>query len=189
MKHLSVTMIATLLMGLAGSAAAQEQQNAEKKAEDRREFAGLDLGVGLSVTFDLGDDERVEEAELINGIVRVTDENDSRARIMLESHFFFTPDHSFLNVAAGDWGIGPFVAVQPGTDEIIEAAALGVMIGFRRPDTGDSFNVGLGLAIDPDTRMLGDGLVADQALPVGETAIRYKEESQLGVVLLTSFTF
>ena len=189
MNRLMVIRVAAVLAGLAGNAAAQAPNPEQDKVKNQREFAGLDLGVGLSVTFDLGDDERVEEAEIINGVIRVTDENDSRARIMLESHFLFTPDHCFLNVDAGDWGIGPFVAVQPGTDEIIEAAALGIMIGFRRPGSSDSFNVGLGIAIDPDTRVLGDGLVANQMLPVGETSIRYKEESQMGIVLLTSFTF
>lgn len=159
------------------------------KADGSRDFAGLKLGVGLSLTIDFGGIDRVNEAELVNDIVRVTDEDDARARVMLESHYFFTPDRAFL-VPSGNWGVGPFVAVQPGTDEIIEAAALGVMVGFKRPDTtGQSFNIGLGVSVDPNTRVLGSGLRADEPLPSGETAIRYREESQYGWVILTSFTF
>lgn len=187
----------TALLALAGilltalPAAAQEKTAEElaKDKDDRAQFAGLDLGVGLSLTLDMGDRPRVEEAELVNGIVRVTDQNDTRARIMLESHYFFTPDSRFLNVEPKDWGIGPFVAIQPGTDDIIQAGALGMMIGFRRPGTSSSFNIGVGVVIDPDTQILGDGLVKDQPLPAGETEIRYKEESQVGLVILTSFTF
>lgn len=152
-------------------------------------FAGLKFGAGISVTIDFSGIDRVASAEVVNGIVRVTDEEDARARVMLESHYFFTPPGTPFGVAQGNWGIGPFVALQPGTDEIIEAAALGVMIGFKRGNTDQSFNVGIGVAVDPNTQVLGEGLRANQPLPVGETQIRYKEESQYGLVLLTSFSF
>ncbi len=181
----------------AGAATAQDasarnattQADAAATEQQRREFAGLDLGVGISVTFDFGGIERISEAEVVGGVVRVKDEDDARARIMLESHYFFTPDFPMFGVEHKDWGIGPFVAIQPGTDEVIEAAALGLMMGFRREGTGDSFNIGIGVAVDPNTRTLGDGIERDMPLPVGETAVRYKEESQFGLVILTSFTF
>ncbi|MES2834033.1 MAG: hypothetical protein V4707_04895 [Pseudomonadota bacterium] len=168
---------------------ADRDQKTRETEANRREFAGLDLGVGISVTFDFGGIERISEAEVVSGVVRVKDEDDARARIMLESHYFFTPSGTPFGVAQGDWGVGPFVAIQPGTDEVIEAAALGVMMGFRREGTGDSFNIGIGVAVDPNTRTLGDGIERDMPLPVGETAVRYKEESQFGLVILTSFTF
>lgn len=71
---------------------------------------------------------------------------------------------------------------------MIQAAALGVMVGFRRANN-QSFNLGIGIAVDPSTRVLGEGLRANQPLPAGETEIRFKEESQYGLVLLTSFSF
>lgn len=161
-----------------------------------QKFGGLEFGVGLSFTADVGTSDRVSDAELVNGIVRVKDENNGIARIMLESHYLFTPNRtSLFGVPAGRWGHGPFVAIQPGTDDIIQAIGAGWMIGFRRPapatgeDTGQSFNIGFGVVVDPNTRILGDGIVANQPLPAGETAIRYTEEMQIGALLLFSFSF
>ena len=126
-------------------------------AEDG-EFAGLDLGVGLSLTLDLGDNDRVDDAEIVDGIVRVSDENNARARIMLESHYFFPGKGSFFGIVQeGNWGIGPFIAVQPGSDDIIDAIRGGLMLGFRRADNGNSsWNFGLGVVVDPNVKILGN---------------------------------
>ena len=64
-----------------------------------------------------------------------------------------------------------------------------VMIGFRQPDKSSSWNLGIGVIYDPDTKTLGDGIRPNQPLPAGETMIRYKERAQKGVVILTSFSF
>lgn len=162
----------------------------EQTKQAQQNFGGLEFGVGISFTLDIGTSDRVNEAELVNGIVRVTDEDNGRARIMLESHYFFTPNASLFGVAHKNWGMGPFVALQPGTDDIIEAIALGGMIGFRRPGaTTESFNIGVGVVIDPNTQVLGEGIIPNEPLPAGETEIRYKEEMQTGVLLLASFGF
>jgi len=163
-------------------------------AQSERDFAGLRFGVGISLTADIGSDERVQSAEVVNNIVRITNEDNSVARIMLESHYFFKPNKSFLNVVEkNQWGWGPFVALQPGSDEIIEAIALGWMIGFKREgqqtDDTSSWNFGLGLVVDPNAQTLGSGLNANSPLPDGEEGIRFKEESQLGILFLTSFSF
>ncbi|MCU7805923.1 MAG: hypothetical protein KZQ96_22315 [Candidatus Thiodiazotropha sp. (ex Lucinoma borealis)] len=158
-----------------------------------REFAGINFGVGISVTKDIGDRDRIEGASLDeNGLVRVDKESNDIARVMLESHYFFIPKKkTFLGLTpAGQWGHGPFIALQPGTDEIIEAIGIGWMVGFRKSDIGsDSWNIGFGYIVDPSVRMLGDGLKENSALPAGETQIRYKEKSQSGVFLLASFSF
>lgn len=171
------------------------------KSGSTREFAGLRFGVGLSLTIDSGTRQRVETAELVNGVVRITNENDALARIMLESHYFFTPgfdfgldtDRSAFGVKAGSWGWGPFVSVQPGSNEIIEAIGFGLMLGFKRNgDTADpdsSWNIGVGYVVDPNVQVLGDGISANDVLPEGEDAIRYKEVSQSGFLVLISFSF
>jgi hypothetical protein len=170
-------------------AGATEQQRKSTNDAPSSEFAGLKFGIGISFTLDSGDNDRVSEASLVNGIVRVNDEDNGRARIMLESHYFFTPDIPHTGLKKGDWGVGPFVSLQPGTDNIIEAIGMGLMVGFRRPSGNDSFNLGIGMVIDPNTRILGDGIVADQPLPLGETEVRYKEEMQKGFLILSSFSF
>jgi len=158
---------------------------------DNSEFVGLQFGVGLSVTVDTGTQNRVESAEVVDGIVRVSNENDTVARVILESHYFFpSAQSSLLGAAAGNWGVGPFVALQPGSDEIIEAIGLGVMLGFRRAGDGnESWNLGLGVMVDPNVRVLGDGINENAPLPGAETTVRFKEKSQVGLLIMTSFTF
>lgn len=159
-----------------------------------KNFAGLDFGVGVSATFDLGSNDRITTAEIVNGLVRVTDKDNVRARIMLESHYFFKPSFKFLKTDEENWGYGPFIALQPGTDEIIESIGAGLMFGFRRnssseEDANQSFNIGFGVAFDPNTQTLGEGIVNGEPLPEGETAVRFLEQDQVGLLILTSFSF
>lgn len=153
-------------------------------AED---FRGIEFGVGISLTIDSSNaKDRVESAEIVNGIVRVNDENNTIARILLESHFFFEPDGSFMNLSKDEWGHGPFIAIQPGDTETIDAIGLGWMIGFKKDD-GTSWNIGIGFVVDPNTKVLGDGLEANTATT--ETEIRFKEETETGILLMSSFSF
>lgn len=160
-----------------------------------KEFAGLNFGVGISLTHDLGDHDRINSASIVNGVVRVDDEQNDVARIMLESHYFFTPNRKFpifQNVPASQWGWGPFIAIQPGKEEMIEAVGVGVMWGIKKSavqtDTS-SWNIGIGAVVDPNGKVLGDGITANKALPIGETEIRFKEKSQWGLLVITSFSF
>jgi hypothetical protein len=173
-------------------------------------FAGLKLGVGLSFTVDVGKLDRIGDAEIVDNVVRVKDQNNGRARIMLESHYFFTPCGDLFRIKGlienpdqqrgnakcdsedytkARWGWGPFIAIQPGSGEIIDAIGAGLMLGFRRQGSNQSFNVGVGVVVDPNTRVLGNGFRADQAPPGNETEVRYRETLQTGILLLTSFSF
>jgi len=91
------------------------------------------------------------------------------------------------------WGHGPFVGIQSSDDEIIDSFAFGWMLGFRRPTpkgpSGESFNVGFGLIVDRDVKILGEGIEPDQLLPEGESEIRFRNESRLGALLAFSFSF
>ena len=151
------------------------------------EFAGLTFGVGLSYTFDTGDNLRVEEAIVdASGVVRINKRNDAVARVMLESHYFFTTKGK--NV-----GYGPFVSVQPGSDEIINALGAGFMFGLRRQDETQSFNIGIGVAVDPVTKTLGREFVPGKPAPLGPDGkplpIRYETRAQTGILLLASFSW
>ena len=96
-----------------------------------RKFAGINFGVGISLTHDLGGSGRVSSAIVDdNGIVRVEKESNDVARVMLESHYFFEKNegHTFFGLTEAEkWGHGPFLALQPGTDEIIEAIGFGCL--------------------------------------------------------------
>lgn len=161
-----------------------------RRLEETENFFDTNFGLGLSLTRDLGDNDRIAAAELDpNGIVRITDEENDLARLMLEAHHFFTPS-IFGGDSEGLWGWGPFVAVQPGEGEIIDAVAAGLMVGFRYSrESSNSFNIGIGYIVDPNTQILGEGIVANQSLPEGETEIRFRETSQHGLLIMTSFSF
>ena len=70
--------------------------------EEGREFAGIKFGIGISLTHDTGNNDRVESASLDeNGVVRVSKDQNDIARIMLETHYFFEPNsggRSFLGM-------------------------------------------------------------------------------------------
>lgn len=187
----------------------------------RQKFGGIDFGIGVAFTYDLGNNERIKEAEIVDNIVRVRQTENVRARLMLESHYLFTP-RSFLGVRnffglrnydgyrcddwapktdqrsdcdarRKNWGVGPFVAVQPGSDQIIDAVGAGIMLGFRRrsgqADANDSFNIGVGVLYDIDVQMLGDGFVENQAPPGTEKEVRFRRGSQSGLLIMTSYSF
>jgi hypothetical protein len=182
----------------------------KEKAESQ--FQGFGFGVAIGALIDTGKRDRIESANLDpNGIVRVERDSNTRANFLLESHYFFTPDYNFPVgfdipyigpylkwVEAGNWGHGPFVAVQPGSEDLIEGVGIGWMVGFKRAPLfggnlptglGDSFNLGVGVLVDPSEKVLGDGITENSALPTGETVIRFKETSQLGALILFSYSF
>lgn len=171
---------------------------------NKQSFGGIEFGIGMAFSLDLGDNVRVRDAQLVNGLVRVSRSDDVRARLILESHYFFTPPGvglpllGLMNPTREErdkgrqpmWGFGPFVAVQPGSDNVIDAIGAGLMLGLRRGTQGtDSFNLGIGLLYDMDVQTLGDGIFENQPLPVGETEIRFRRRSQSGLMILSSFSF
>ena len=183
----------------------------EKLIETR--FRGFGFGIALGAVIDVGGRDRIESAILDpTGRVRVEEDSNVRANFMLESHFFFTPEFKFPFgfipcenlknvfgwVETGNWGFGPFVAIQPGSNNIIDSVGVGGMVGFKRPKSiggsaplgvGDSFNIGVGALIDIKQKVLGDGVRANEPLPAGETALRFKETSQIGAVVIFSYSF
>ena len=200
---------------ISDEAGGAEEQAAEDRPADRQRdmantdtnkqrFGGIEFGIGMAFTSDLGDNARVREAQIVNGIVRVTRGDDIRARLILESHYFFTPEGGLPIIGLTNptyrerrednaqpmWGWGPFVAIQPGTDNVIDAIGGGLMIGLRRGTTGtDSFNIGIGVLFDLDVQTLGDGILENQPLPAGETEIRYRRRAQSGFMVMSSFSF
>lgn len=166
-------------------------------------FAGMGFGVAIGVVSKAGKRDVIQSATLDpNGIVRVDSDANTTANLILEGHYFFTPEKRFIpqafDAAPRNWGHGPFIAVQPGTQNIIEAVGIGWMLGFKRanivakdtaPNRGDSFNLGLGIMVNPNAQVLGDGITKNQALPAGETAVRLKTTTEMGWLFVFSYTF
>jgi opacity protein-like surface antigen len=169
-------------------------------------LGGIKFGAGIGFTYDLGTHDRIKAATVANGIVRVTEEDNVRARLLLESHYFFLPNATFFGLKPNDWGVGPFIALQGGPEDIVQGVGGGLMIGLKRvrtdPDSrggvpdgksadvdGSSFNLGFGVFYDLGVQTLGDGIAANQPLPPGETEIRFAKRSQSGFIILSSFAF
>ena len=162
-----------------------------------RNFLGISFGVAFGMTTDIGSGDRVDEAEVVNGVVRVTKAANRRPRILLETHYFWEVDAegtvvhlggAEVSVREADIGFGPFAAIQGSEDEILEAFAIGGMVGFKRSERS-SFNIGIGVALDPNVKVFGDGIRSNEPLPDGETSIRFKEEARWGFLTLVSFAF
>ena len=97
------------------------------------------FGIALGLSTNVTGPSLVTNATIdANGIVRVNTRANTAAGFLLESHYYIFPrvTDDMLTGAKGDnrsWGIGPFVAAQPGSSQIIRAVGAGVMLGFRRP--------------------------------------------------------
>lgn len=161
-----------------------ETASAEKKASDTV-FGGFNTGAGLMGGFYIGGNKRVEKASVVNGVVRVDKENKTNIGVIAEVHRLWVSDD-----AKSQWGIGPFVGlVLSGDNDVINAASLGIMIGFRPKNKETSLNIGIGGVVTPSAQVLGDGINENEKLPDGETEIRYKEVTKYGIAIAVSFGF
>jgi hypothetical protein len=171
---------------------------------------GLGFGLGISVSADLSRQSHIREAVQVNNIVRIKDTEDVTVGFVLEAHYFFFQGHFGSIPLAPNlswdrpWGTGPFVAIEIGgggttSNNPVSAYALGWMVGFKEPpyynatskkyeQSNLSWNLGLGLRVDPGARVLGDGLVANQPLPPMDQ-IRYKTSPRYGLMVVSSFGF
>jgi hypothetical protein len=174
-------------------------------------WGGLGWGLGIAADFDVRGN-RVVGADVVtaNNIVRVNDSsNNVSVGFVLEAHYFlrdFVLPKRYCGPSIGcsELAHGPFIGIEVGNGTSatpdakgpITGYALGWMVGLRhlptdptaKPSTS-SWNFGVGLRIDPTAKVLGDGIVANQPLPAGETVIRYKTEPRVGIMLLSSFSF
>jgi hypothetical protein len=189
---------AVLLACLAGSAFAQEvseeEKNKVKKELDKpggdKDQAILDkyFGAGVMANIDFGNRRRITTARVVNGIVRVDEENRAQLGFMLEAHKFIS-DAPNSGDAKKPYVHGPFIGLVMTNGSGIDTGVLGYMVGFRQPNTTNTFNLGVGLTISPRAQTLGDGLTADKPLPTGETEVRYKKSTLYGIAIIGSFGF
>jgi hypothetical protein len=159
------------------------------------------FGVALGLSANVTGPNIVNNATIdANGMVRVNTRANTSAGFMLETHYYVFPRATtdMLNGTEPDnrsWGIGPFVAAQPGSSQIIEAVGAGLMIGFRRPkgSTPSGFGLGLGYEAIPSAQVLGSEFVDGQKAPVGSNGqplpIRYETQDKGSVLVVLSVTF
>ena len=175
----SFTVTSTSSLPSTGTAAQSTLQN-------------LGFGVALSLQWNILKPDIVNDATVdANGIVRVNTRSNTNAGFMLEMHYLM---HTWTYNNDKEIGTGPFVAVQPGTDQIISAVGAGWMVDWKvKPNDRKGFGLGLGYAARPSAKTLGDEFVANQPAPVGPNGqplpIRFETRDKGSVLVVLSFTF
>jgi len=177
------------LSALAIEAAAENVAESKKTGKDLKEFAGSRLGVAIAftgVSESLIDDVSIDE----NGTVHVNDSYKQSGALMLEGHqFIFEKGCDDMCV---QWGTGPFfalsVADKNGVDPF-SAYGVGWMVGWQKPDSSDSWNVGLGYYINTEAKLLREGVVDGGMTTETDPGSLLKTTTQDGWMLIFSSTW
>lgn len=156
----------------------------DKDKSEQITFLDLKWGLGLGVS--LSEDDVVDDAEIVAGIVRAKSSQKEQPRLLLEYHKFFWCNDGGTN---GNQGCGPFVAVAATDKKVLSGVGFGVMYGRRLAGQSEGFSVGVGGMLDANVKGLADGFEENQPPPAGETVPRYKTESRWSGVLFVSRTF
>ncbi|MGQ0546378.1 MAG: hypothetical protein ACT4P3_13745 [Betaproteobacteria bacterium] len=149
------------------------------------EFLGLNWGLGFGFSF--GSSDAVDDAEVVNGIVRVKSQKKQQPRVLFEFHKYFWCHGDAVEVKKG---CGPFVAVAASQDKAVSGIGIGFMYGEKRkPADSDGFSLGVGAILDGKVKDLAEGFRRDQPLPAGETAVRFEEKARWSLLLFVTRTF
>jgi hypothetical protein len=140
------------------------------KKEETINYAGFEFAPTLSLF--KYDDEFIEEAEVINNIVRSRQEAvDRKINLMLTAHFdllhFISPDKSYT--------FGPYLLLKFSEDSVIDTNSygIGLSVGFAKLGK-EKFVFGIGRYFDM-RNALASNFEIDKPLPSGETRLRVVE--------------
>ena len=173
-----------------GSLHAQPPTDQPKASDDLATKFGLGAAVGFRWNVlkpDIVSDATVDS----NGFVRVNQRANTNAGLWLETHFF--PYEKKLSDQAV-MGLGPFIALQAGSDQIISAAGAGFMVGFKhKTEDRLGFGIGAGYAGIPSAKTLGDEFIDGQLAPKGPDGkslpVRFEQRDKGSVIIVFSVTY
>jgi hypothetical protein len=171
------------------AAAAGDQATKLSTSQNQQNFLGFSWGAGAGYAF--GQGPRRVTASVVNGVVRVSSDVTDGPRVFLEAHVF--PEALAPN--SGTRGLGPFAVVEAGSSSGTSSSALtgfglGVMYGWQTDAKSSAgFSVGVGYIWEGGVQTLGDGIVANQPLPKGETQVRYTNQSAGAIMIMLSRQF
>lgn len=164
---------------------ADEAAQIKKQADAETEFMGLTWGLGFGFSFASG--EGIDDAEIVNGIVRVKSQKKQQPRVVMEFHKYLWCNKGFTD---GTRGCGPFVAVAASQENVLSGVAIGFMYGLKtRPTDSDGFSIGVGAILDGKVKDLADGFRKNETPPAGETTVRFEEKSRWSALLFVTRTF
>lgn len=163
------------------------------------------LGFGLGIGISYLNKDNIVSARNDNGIVRITDYEETKRGLWLETHYMLDkyafctiPDrlHGKKDEDISSHGCyaswGPFFGVQLFDQESnsFGAISFGAMVSFKRKPIGNAdkgaWNIGVGYHNSKIER-LADGYEAGQTLPVGSTDVLKRKQTDRGLMLMFSF--
>jgi len=168
--------------------AVTEAENAKEKGDSdqsKSDFLGLNFGYGFALVH--YNDELVDKATVVNGIIVAESTKENEAKIVLEFHSikYKSKDENS--------GHGPFAALLVGDGDILNGLGFGWLYATKNTqknsDSGSGFSFGLGVVIENDVKQLADGFKVGGALPTGETDVRYIEKDEISSFLFMSSNF
>ena len=166
----------------------QSDQGGQNTKQDDT-LKGLGFGVGLGFRWHTGHPDLVSDATIdSNGAVQVNTRNNTTAGLVLEMHHYFLPSNHT------NFGVGPFVAVQSGTDQVISAAGGGIMLGWKTDAMNNkAFGLGFGYAGIPSAKVMVHGFVEGQKptnpLPPGTTTVPLQTRDTGAILIVLSLNF
>ncbi|MBB6096200.1 hypothetical protein HNQ60_005122 [Povalibacter uvarum] len=156
-----------------------------KETKSATEFMGLTWGLGFGYSF--GEDEAIDDATIVDGVVRVNSRKKDQPRAVLEFHRYFWCNSGRTKL---DRGCGPFVAVAASEDDVLAGVGVGFMYGRKStPSDTEGFSVGIGVVLDGNIKDLADGFKENEPPPGTETAVRYETKSRWSALIIVSRTF
>lgn len=164
------------------SQAAVAEDKAREEAKQLDRFVGFRFGIGLSA-MNFGQ-QSIDSVDLVDGQVFVRERRDIETAIMFESHKFFT-----ISRFGENFGIGPFVAASLSDEEganPLSKFGAGLMMGWRKPQSQYSWNVGLAWVVDTDSVELRPGVQDGQPTEVTDTNNLTRTTDREGVMLIFS---
>tara|TARA_Y100001001_G_scaffold108583_1_gene106286 strand:+ start:6754 stop:7653 length:900 start_codon:yes stop_codon:yes gene_type:complete len=165
----------------------QVVEDERKRVNASIDFLGLSWGLGFG--FSWSEDDAVDEATIVNGIVRASSNKKEQPRLVLEFHRFM-PWFCNADRTDEDFGCGPFVAVASRSEDLLGGVGMGWMWGFKsKPSDSAGFSIGVGAILDGDVKDLADGFEDGKPAPNGENDVRFVEESRWSALVFVTRTF
>jgi hypothetical protein len=166
-----------------------ETEESSKQLGGEKDFIGVKWGVGVGVSYAF--DDVIDDAQVIDGVVRVKKDLTYQPRVILEFHKYLWCHKKRTDGSPIETGCGPFAAVASRDDKVVSGVALGFMYGWKTGTGAESsgFSVGLGLMLDAAAQELGKGFKDGQPPPADQPTIFTKERSALSAILFATKTF
>jgi hypothetical protein len=166
-------------------------QTAEYLAElgGEKDFLGAKWGIGVGYSHAFRD--VVDDAGIVDGLVRVKKDLTGQPRVIFEFHNFIGCNDERVGDVPVKTGCGFFAAVASRDDKAVSGVAAGFMYGWKT-GTGTeakALSIGIGLIADGSGKKLGAGYKEGEPPPPGSSTVFLKDKSVVSAIIFLTRTF